>query len=75
MEDVDRRGKHRYLWQHHIQSSGGKLILYREAHELRNANPFDDGFDQRLSIVAIEGAAGYNPRAVRKSECLWPAAQ
>ena len=73
MENIDRRGEHGYLWQHDIQSSGRKVILNRQAHELRDTDPLLDCLDQRLSIVAIEGASGNDPRAIGKSKRLWPA--
>ena len=75
MQDVDRRGEHRYLRQHDIQSSGGKLVLDGDAHELRDANAFYDCLNQGLSIIAIEGAIGDDPRAVRKSKRLRTAAK
>ncbi len=40
-----------------------------------DANALDDRLNQRLGIVAIEGAIGDDPSAVRKSECLRPAAE
>ena len=75
VQDVDRCGEHRYARQHDIQSSGGKLVLDSDAHELRDANAFYDRLNQRLGIVAIEGAIGDDPCAVRKSKCLRPAAK
>ena len=73
VQDEDRRREHRYLRQHDIQSSGGKLVLDRDAHEGVMPAPFTTASISDCASSLSKGPLGMTRVTSAKVKCLRPA--